>query len=61
MVSHTCNPSTCKAEIGGLKVGSQPGLHSELEASLGYPVSKKKERKERKKKNSYNPIFLRKV
>jgi hypothetical protein len=29
MVVHICNPSTQKAEAGGLEVLSQPGLHSE--------------------------------
>jgi hypothetical protein len=28
MVVHTCNPSTWEAEAGGLRVQSQPGLHS---------------------------------
>jgi hypothetical protein len=29
MVLHICNPSTCEAEAGGLKVQSQYGVHSE--------------------------------
>jgi hypothetical protein len=35
---HTCNPSTQKAEAGGSLVWGQPGLQSELEASLGCMV-----------------------
>jgi hypothetical protein len=29
-VGHACNPSTWEAEAGGLKVGVQPELHSEM-------------------------------
>jgi hypothetical protein len=29
MMAHTCNPNTRKAEAGELRVGGQPGLHSE--------------------------------
>jgi hypothetical protein len=36
MIKHTCNPITVEAEAGGSRVGSQPGLHNELQPSLSY-------------------------
>jgi hypothetical protein len=29
MVAHTCSSSSLEAEVGGLRVPGQPGLHSE--------------------------------
>jgi hypothetical protein len=45
MVTYAYNPSIQEAEAGGPQVWGQPGLHSELKASLGYiarPCLKKK-------------------
>jgi hypothetical protein len=42
MVMHACNPSPGEAEVGGLQVSDEPGIHSKN-------LSKK--RGERKKKN----------
>jgi hypothetical protein len=39
VVVPTCNPSTWEAEAGRCQVGSQPGLHSELQASMDNIVS----------------------
>lgn len=37
MVAHTCNLSTLESKAGGLhQVSSQPGFHSEFQASLAY-------------------------
>jgi hypothetical protein len=37
-VVHACNHSTQEAEAGGSWVWDQPGLYSELQASLSYVV-----------------------
>jgi hypothetical protein len=39
MVIHAYNPSTREVEAGVLRVQGQPGLHSELKASMGYIAS----------------------
>jgi hypothetical protein len=38
VVVHSCNPSTQEAKAEGSWVWGQPGLHSKLQASLGYIV-----------------------
>lgn len=32
------NPSTCQAQVGGVSILGQSGLHSEFQASLEYVV-----------------------
>jgi hypothetical protein len=36
-----CNPNTEETEAGGLQVQGQTGLHSEFEANIERPFSKK--------------------
>jgi hypothetical protein len=39
MVLHTYNPITSEGKTGGSWVQGQPGLYSELKATLGYIVT----------------------
>jgi hypothetical protein len=38
MEAYTCNPSTQKTEAGGVSVWGKPGLHGEIQNSVGYIV-----------------------
>lgn len=53
VVVHPCNTCTPEAEAGGSEVQSQPWLHSESEASLGYVRSCPNLKKQNKTKQNY--------